>query len=504
MKEEAESAPRPPSTRVLAAHGAMIVGAVQAYRIGLSFLSNVLLARLLTPMDFGLVAMVSSCVAFVSIIQDLGLNQSTIQRERISQAQVSALFWLSIGFSFILALFLAASAPVVTWFFGDSRLTALTIAFAILIIFGGAQSQQLALLSREMRFKTLAWIDALAATISVAAGIITAWLTSSYWSLFVASLASVLASFACLWAVSSFRPSRPSFEGDFHEILKFGSGISGFNIVNYFARNADNLLIGRYYGAAQLGLYDRAYRLLLFPLAQIQVPLGRVMYPVLCGLQSDPERYRKAYTESTSLLMMAAQPGLVFAIVFAEDVFLILLGPQWMPAVPIFRWLGLAGLSQLMTSTVGWLFLSQGRGGDYFKFGLLNGVAAVASFVIGISWGPLGVAVAYAVANYAVTIPLAWWISGRSGPVRTRDMLVTAFPHVVATAVSAAVLMGMRIVLPLPSVFACLGLAILSYGIYGAIMIAFPKKRMMLGETLRMFVSMRPSSGPAKSNESLT
>ena len=124
-----------------------------------------------------------------------------------------------------------------------------------------------------------------------------------------------------MWTLSGWRPGRPSFEGQFNELFHIGAGVTGFNIVNYFSRNADNLLIGRYYGAVQLGLYDRAYRLLLFPLQQMLVPLGRVMFPLLSRLQSEPERYRKAYIECVSLLMIAVQPALVFAIVYSNDLF---------------------------------------------------------------------------------------------------------------------------------------------------------------------------------------
>jgi polysaccharide transporter, PST family len=341
-----------------------------------------------------------------------------------------------------------------------------------------------------MRFKALSWIDAINVTFGVAASIVTAWLTSSYWSLFIGGLVSTLVSFVCSWYMSSFRFARPSFEGKFHEIVKFGSGVAGFNILNYFARNADNLLIGRYYGSEQLGLYDRAYRLLLFPITQIQLPVGRVVYPILCRLQSEPERYRKAYAESVSLLMMATQPGMIFAIVFSESVFSILLGPQWTPAIPIFRLLGIAGLPQFMTFTAGWLLLSQGRGGDYFKMGFFISVATVASFVAGLPWGPVGVAAAYAVTNYVILIPGMFWITGRSGPVTVRDLIITALPHAIAAALSAAVLIGTRTILSSSGVFACLGLATLSYAVYGAVMILLPKKRMILAESLRTFASI--------------
>jgi PST family polysaccharide transporter len=479
-----------PGTRDRAAKGALFTGAAQVYRVVVGFASSVLLARLLTPADFGLIAMVSSCIALVSLIQDLGLNQATIQRERISQAQTSALFWLSFGFSVTLALALAVCAPAVAWFFKDSRLTGLTIAFAFLVVLGGSQSQQLAVLNRELRFKALAGIDVASVTASTIAGVGVAWLTSSYWALFIAGAASTIVSLVCAWTLGSFWPGRPSFEGDFREFLHFGSGVSGFNILNYLSRNADNLLIGKFYGGEQLGYYDRAYRMFLFPLSQILGPLGRVMLPVLARLRSNPERYRKAYTESISLLMIATQPGLVFAIVFAEDVFSILLGPHWILAAPIFRWLGVAGLHQIMTSTVGWLYMSQGRGGDFFKIGLFGAVTTVTSFVLGLPWGPLGVAIAYTIANYVVLLPATWWSTGRHGPVSTRDLLAAAIPHVVGTSMSAVVMISIASVINTPSFLDCVALVTLSYLVYGLVLTFFPQKRSVLGENLRMLGRM--------------
>ena len=142
------------------------------------------------------------------------LIQSIIERERISQAQMSAVFWLSAASSLLVALGLAACAPAIAWFFGDARLIALTYAFAFLVLLVGIQSQQFALLTRHLRFTTLAGMDILVATVSTTVGIVIAWLTSSYWALFAAGLASALLGLVCIWIVCSFRPGRPSFEGN--------------------------------------------------------------------------------------------------------------------------------------------------------------------------------------------------------------------------------------------------------------------------------------------------
>jgi PST family polysaccharide transporter len=394
------------------------------------------------------------------------------------------LFWLCVASGFALALLLALSAPLVAWFFGDARLVGLTIASAGVVLLGSSQSQHLALLNRDMRFKAIAGIDALSITVASLTGITLAWLTSSYWALFAVGLSSVLTSLACAWALSDFRPGRPSWGVDLREIIRFGSGVSGFNLVNYFARNADKLLIGRYWGSGDLAFYDRAYRLLLFPLEQVRNPLARVMLPVLSRLQYDAARYRRAYADCVSLMLLVTQPGLVFACVFSNEVFEFLLGPRWLPAAPIFQWLGICALHQVMTTTVAWLFLSQGRGGEYFRLGAISAVTTVASFLAGLPWGPMGVAIAYTVTDYALRLPLSFWSAARRGPVSLRDLSRIALPHTAATCASAAMLVAAATISPFGA-NTFLALLPLSYAVYGCVLMGFPAKQLAMRESLR-------------------
>ncbi|HAW57116.1 MAG TPA: hypothetical protein DCX29_20260, partial [Hyphomonas sp.] len=141
------------------------------------------------------------------------------------------------------------------------------------------------------------------------------------------------------------------------EMIGFGSSIAGFDLLNFASRNADNILIARFHDAVELGLYDRAYKLLLFPLQKITYPLSRVMVPFLSRNVNQPERYKRAYFVAVTIILVAAQPGVLVGILFADEIFLVLLGKEWVPAAPVFMWLGIAGLVQVMTSTMGWLFV---------------------------------------------------------------------------------------------------------------------------------------------------
>jgi PST family polysaccharide transporter len=458
----------------------LYTGVAQAWRVGMGFVFTVITARLLAPSDFGLIAMVATATALISLVQDLGATQAVIQRDRIDEGQLSALFWISVALGLVLAMLLGFSAPAIAAFFSEPRLERLTVAFAVLIAVTGLQAIPFALLNRWMRFRDLAIIDALAVTANFVVGVGLAWQMESYWALYAAAGAAAIFSLVGCWIASGFIPGKPTFNDETRAMIGFGSGVSGFNIANYLSRHADKILIGKVFGGGPLGLYDRAYRLLLFPLSQIHAPMGRVMIPLLSRTQSDPERYRRAYMECVSLLLAATQPGILFATVFAADVFRILMGEQWMDSAPIFTWLGVCGLHQIMTSTVGWLYISQGRGGDFFRIGVFGAVTTVLSFVAGLKWGPVGVAASYAISDYIVRLPVIWASVGRRGPVSTRDLYTMAMPHAVATICAAGVLLAIKPAIKSPDVLSCALLLGVTYAVYLAFVLLFPEKRAYL------------------------
>jgi PST family polysaccharide transporter len=463
-----------------AAKNVFFMGAAQTWRVGLGFVFTVITARLLAPSDFGLIAMVATVTALVTLIQDLGATQAVIQRDKISSGQLNSLFWLSVVLGGVLALVLVASAPAIARFFSEPRLENLTIAFALPIIAAGLQAIPFALLNRHMRFRELALIDALSMAASFIAGVALAWEFASYWALYAAACAQALVSLVGCWASSGFVPGRPEFDRETRSTIGFGSGISGFNLANYLSRNADKVLIGKFYGDGPLGLYDRAYRLLLFPLSQLHAPIGRVMIPMLSRSLSDPERYRRTYMECVSLLLLATQPAILFATLYSEDVFKVLLGDRWLESAPIFAWLGVAGLHQVMTSTIGWLYISQGRGGGFFQIGLFGAVTTVASFVAGMPWGPVGVAAAYAISDYLIRLPVIWACAGSRGPITRRDLYAMAAPHALSTVAAAAVLIALKPFVETPNALICACLVAVSYAAYLAFLVLFPEKRAYL------------------------
>lgn len=213
-------------------------------------------------------------------------------------------------------------------------------------------------------------------------------------------------------------------------MLAFGGNLTGFRLVSYIARNLDNLLIGRFYGPVQLGLYTKAYGLLLLPLQRVNTPIATVSYPALARLMDSPARYRQTYTRIVTTMCLVTMPFVAFMIGTSDWVVLTLLGPRWIESARMFAWLGVSGLVEPFSSTAVWLFSSQGRGREQFQWGIISTVIIIGSIIMGMPWGPVGVAASYGLAGLFIRTPVLFWMAGRVGPVSIKDLYLGIAPLV--------------------------------------------------------------------------
>jgi polysaccharide transporter, PST family len=470
--------------------GAVHTGAAQAVRLGTQFGSAVLLSRLLSPADIGLMAMAWPIFAFALLFQELGLTQAVVQKPSITRGELNTLFWINLAVSALLALVLAAIGPLAGAFYEDDRAGLLTSAMALSVIIAGIGAQPGAILNRRMEFGRLALIDAGGALAGLAVSIVWALVVPSYWALYAGLIANTLFATLGQWCAARWSPSWPRLTGGWRALLHFGAGLTGFNIANFFARNVGSILIGRYQGNAALGLYDRAYKLLLFPLQQVNGPLQRVTIPALARLTSDPTRYRNAYLRTLGQALLVSLPGVAFMTSMAGDLIPLLLGERWRDVAPIFAALGFAGLLQPLNNTAGWLFMSQGRAQEYMNWGIVTAISAVIAYLCGLPFGPFGVAAAYAASEYVRT-PLLWWYVGRRGPVGVKDIVRTATPHVAGAALSFAALAGTADWLPLPIPSRLVLGVLASYAISLLVIAVFPSGRATIGQSLALFTGFR-------------
>jgi PST family polysaccharide transporter len=341
--------------------GGAVTLSSQALKFILNAGSTAVLARLLTPADFGLIAMVAAFTGFVALFRDLGLSTATVQRVEITHDQVSTLFWINVAMSVVLMLVAAALAPAIAWFYGEPRLTWIMLAIAATFPFGGLSAQHTALMRRQMRFTSLATVEVVSLVVGIAVAVVMAWRGLSYWSLVAMGAASGATTMVMCWLLSGWRPDLPRRGSGVMPMLTFGGGLTGFNILNYFTRNADNVIIGFALGSGPLGIYSKAYNLLMMPIRQFNAPIGAVMQPAPSRLQHDPVRYQRAYLRAVSMLAFVGMPLVAFLFVAADDVVRVFLGPGWDGAVPVFRLLAPAALLGTINVAPGWLCTTLGR-----------------------------------------------------------------------------------------------------------------------------------------------
>ena len=402
--------------------GALVTFVGQGAQFLLNLLSIVVLARLLDPKDFGLLAMAAVVIGYLRVFRDAGLSTATVQREGITHAQVSNLFWINVGLSGAITVLLAGCSPLVAWFYRDPRLIGITLALSSTFILNGLAVQHTALLSRQMRFKALAMIQTSSVVIGVGLAITMAALGCSYWSLVVSNVVTVLVVTLFTWIAVPWRPQKPSRRTGTRPLIGFGASMASGGFIYSLARGADSMLIGRYYGAGPLGIYSRAAALLTRPIDQFMSPLESVILPGLSRMQDQPERYRRTFLrvyEATALLGCLFL-GLLFTL--ARPLTLAVLGPKWEAAAIILAVFAAAATFNMPGTVSTWLFASQGRGREWLIASSISSVVTVAAFLIGLPFGVTGVAISASLFAVGVTLPTLFHLAGRRGPVATRDL----------------------------------------------------------------------------------
>jgi O-antigen/teichoic acid export membrane protein len=413
--------------------------AAQGSRFALNLATTAVLARMLTPSDFGLIAMVVTVTGFVSMFKDMGLSMATVQRDRIDQAQTSALFWIVLAFSAGIAVLTALSAPAVAWFYGDPRLLQIVPVFALGFLCSGLTVQHQALLRRRMQFSALAVTEAGAMVAGMGVGIGMAYQGFGYWSLVGKQLAEQAGIMVGVWVTCRWRPGRPAGAAGIRSMLAFGGNLAGFNVVNYFSRNLDNVLLGWRYAPGVLGIYDKAYQLLYLPIQQINSPVSSVAIPALSRLQHQPERYREYYRKGLSLVVALGMPVVGFMLAGADEIVRIVLGIQWLAVVPVFRLLGPAVFLGTFNMATGWVYISLGRTDRQLRWEFIASATMVLAFVLGLRWGAVGMAVACSVSTLVLRIP-ALAFCYRHAPVGMGDLLQALWRPAVASLGAAALL----------------------------------------------------------------
>jgi len=402
-------------------------------------LTTAVLARLVTPKDFGLLGQALTVTAFATQMQTLGLSQAVIQRARLTHGQMSNLFWVNVGAGGLLTVLVAAAAPLVAAFYGDPALLGVTMAMSVTFLIAGFAVQHSALMARQMRFRAIALRSLTPRVIGGAVGIaMAAAFDAGYWALVIQQIVMVVCTTVFVWTAIDWRPGRPRKNTGVRPLLRFGVGVSVSNIFSYFSSNADNILVGRFLGQGPLGLYARAYNLFLIPLRQIHGPMGNVVQPVMSAIVGEPERYRQFYRRALAGITVVGMPGVVFFAIMSRAIIEVVLGARWLGAADAFRWLAVAGFLQMVARTFGWLFTTSGRARQMAIWAMVTTPLTVAAFVVGLRWGIAGVAASYAIIQTLLILPGVWW-AVRGTSVTYADVAASVWRPIVLSAVVGVV-----------------------------------------------------------------
>lgn len=417
---------------------------------GTSFLirigSTMVLSRLLDPKDYGLFGMVAAITGILSLFGDFGLSSASIQRATVTDEQTSTLFWINLLVGAILMMIAIALAPIIASFYHEPRLFWIAGVLAFGFLFNGAGGQHSALLQRRMRFTELALINVSSLLIATSVGIGIALAGYGYWALVATSVSGPLMSTLCLWLVVAWMPGAPRKGVGILAMIRFGGAMTLNGFLWYVANNFDKVLLGRYWGADAIGLYFSASQLIRIPTDNLNSAVGDVAFSALSRLQDDPERLRRYFLKAYSLVVALTLPATVVCAAFSDDLIAVLLGSKWTGAADIFRTLAPTILAFAITNPLGWLLNSLGLVARGMKIAVVFAPLLIVSYVIGLPYGPKGVAFAYSTIMTLSLLPLVVWaVHGTS--IKVRDIGMALCRPLASSVVAVAVAFGLHVLI---------------------------------------------------------
>ncbi|HYI34705.1 MAG TPA: lipopolysaccharide biosynthesis protein [Glaciibacter sp.] len=393
-----------------AGRGAATTLSGQLIRIGVQLTGIIILGHLLSPSDYGLIASVMAIIGIGEVFRDFGLSSAAIQSRELSRNQKDNLFWINALIGLVLTSAALLCSPLIAGLYGDDRLGPLTQVLAFTFLLNALATQFRADLNRNFRFFALTTSEIGAQVGGLVVGIVMALNGYGYWSLAGQQVSQGLLMLIILIPVTRWFPRGFHRGTETMHFVRFGSNVFGTQLLGYASRNVDSVVIGATLGPGPLGLYNRAFQLLLLPLNQINAPSTRVALPVLSRLQDDRDRYAQFIILGQRVMLHLVTFILAFAAAQATPIIAITLGRQWLESAPIFQILSVAGFFQAAGYATYWVFLSKGLMRQNLYYSLVSRPLLIGLVLLGSLWGVHGVAAAYSI-GMGLAWPLSlWWI----------------------------------------------------------------------------------------------
>ena len=407
--------------------------------------SQVVLARLLLPSDYGLVALTGVFLAFAAMLTQLGLAAAVVQARHVTERLLATAFWLNVLSGIVVTLTMIAVAPLVADFYGDERVTNLLRLSALSFTLSAAAVHS-ALLQRTLAFKTLGGLETLGAIIGLGATIVLAWRGFGAYALVLGPLLQTTLMTGVFWWKVRWLPRTFMHRSELAQLWRFGGGLTGANMLNFFSRNADTVLLGRFAGAADLGLYSRSYTLMMAPLTQVTGVITRVLLPAFAEMQTDLPRLRRAWLMTIRASMALGLPVSLGVAVSAPALVEILYGQRWLGMVTVLTLLSASVPPQLIGRNLGPVYQAMGRTGLQFKVTIWTTLGTLSAILIGLPWGITGVAAALLIKSWiAFPVPLVPVLRMMQMPAR--DLWGGVRPLLSSAVVMVFLALTMRLVL---------------------------------------------------------
>lgn len=477
--------------------GVAIVGQAGSFVVGMG--SVVVLARILTPADFGVMTMVTT---FSLLFRSFGLNGFTeffVQRDELTQSLASNLFWIELGIGAILTLLFAASGSLLAHFYHNALVVHVTEAMSLTIVLGCLGWCHLALLQRAMQFRTTAIINFIGQAVLVVVSVVTALAGFHYWALVWGSVAQVIAVSVGAWLMCRWVPTLPGRVSDTGQGFRFALSVYLHFAFNYLTRNTDNLLVGWRFGAKSLGFYKRAYDLFVLPEQQLMSPMAAVVVSTLSRVNHDRAQFQRYFLRAIAVLALVGMGiGADLALV-GQDVIRFLLGPGWEEAGRIFALFGPGIGVMLLYDTHGWIHLSIGRPERWFWWGLVEFGCTASLFLVMLHWGPSGIAIAWTASYFLLMFP-GFWYAGRPIGLKLSSVLGEIWKFFVASVIAGCVTALLVRALPHfmtvdSGTFAFLRMAAISVvfsALYLGCVIALHRGMTPINQTIALMHDLRP------------
>lgn len=411
-----------PSPASAVAHGTKSLALAQVFNQVTRLVTNIVLARLLVPASFGLVAVAAVVISFLDQLKDGGTGSAIIQRKEVPKVLLNTVFALNVALGVLMAILLAISASPLANLLADQDATPVLRVFAAITFITSLGQVHHAMLRRDLRFKTIAVVSAIGTVAMGVSSITGASLGMGVWALVLGSLVGACVDTSLVWVTDRWRPGLEVSWSSLQSIWSYSANLFAGNVLTFFFSQSDKLLVSRYLGPAPLGIYSMAQRILSYPLTSIANVVNEVLFPALAQRQDNIAAMRSGYVRATQVVALVTFPLMGLATALSPWVVSFVLGPNWAELTPLIWVLAPVGALQSVTASAGGILMAKGRTDSLLKVTTITSVIVVLAYILGLRWGLLGMCVTYAIA-VLITTPLQLLVSFREVELRVVSYL---------------------------------------------------------------------------------